>query len=78
VHNRITPYGLITSLARSKTEIRYIFYNTRNNIVIRSLLDFFEEETINHFNSSGDFLALRQEGKPITIEYLLKWIKLPV
>jgi hypothetical protein len=58
-HYRVTPYGLITSLAKdSKPEIRSILYNNKDNIVIRSLLDFFEEETINHFHSLEGFLAL--------------------
>jgi hypothetical protein len=61
-HYRVTPYGLITSLAKdSKPEIRCILYNNKDNIVIRSLLDFFEEETINHFHSLEDFPGMNIE-----------------
>jgi hypothetical protein len=56
-HNRITHYGLITSLA-SAPEIKRILYNNKDNIVIRSLLDFFQGETVDHFHSLEDFPAL--------------------
>ena len=62
VHYRVTPYGLITSLATAiRQEIRYILYNNKDNIVIRSLLDFFEEETIDKFHSLADFPGMNIE-----------------
>jgi hypothetical protein len=55
-HYRITPYGLITSLDKTISEDhRHIIYN-KDNMVIRSLLlEFFEEETIDSFNSLKEF-----------------------
>jgi hypothetical protein len=55
-HYRITPYGLITSLDKTVIEDhRHIIYN-KDNMVIRSLLlQFFEEETIDSFNSLKEF-----------------------
>jgi hypothetical protein len=62
LHYRVTPYGLITSLASAiRQEIRYILYNNKDNIVIRSLLDFFEEETIDKFHSLADFPGMNIE-----------------
>ena len=61
-HYRVTPYGLITSLATaSKPEIRCILYNNKDSIVVRSLLDFFEEQTIDKFHSLADFPGMNIE-----------------
>ena len=55
-HYRITPYGLITSLAKVVSEDhRHIVYN-KDNIVIRSLLlEFFDEQTIDSFYFLKEF-----------------------
>jgi hypothetical protein len=60
-HYRITPYGLITGLAEViSVDCRYILYN-KDNLVIRSLLDFFEDETIDSFHLLKPFPAVDTE-----------------
>ncbi len=60
-HYIITPYGLITSSDNViSTDYRHILYN-KDNIVIRSLLDFFEDETIDTFHLLKPLPALEIE-----------------